>query len=65
MAEKKTRHFQMRTSDEFLSMLDDWRVKHRPVLSRAGAIHELVSWAITKRHKLRTVRRRETGHSLG
>ena len=46
MAGKKIRHFQMRTTDEFLATLDDWRVKRRPVLSRARAIHDLVTGAI-------------------
>jgi hypothetical protein len=46
MAPKKTQHFQMRTTEEFLAMVDNWRVRHRPVLSRAEAIHRLVTGAI-------------------
>jgi hypothetical protein len=46
MAQKKLRTFQMRTTDEFLASLDDWRAGQRPVLSRAEAIHRLVAFAI-------------------
>jgi len=48
MAQKKLRTFQMRTTDEFLASLDDWRAAQRPVLSRAEAIHRLVALAIKK-----------------
>ena len=48
MAQKKLRTFQMRTTDEFLASLDDWRAGQRPVLSRAEAIHQLVAFAIKK-----------------
>ena len=53
MAQKKQRTFQMRTTDEFLAALDDWRAARRPVLSRAEAIHRLVSYAIEKNSKRR------------
>ncbi len=48
MEQKKLRIFQMRTTDEFLAALDDWRASQRPVLSRAEAIHRLVAYAIAK-----------------
>jgi hypothetical protein len=48
MAQKKLRTFQMRTNDEFLAALDDWRAAQRPVPSRAAAIHRLVLYAIGK-----------------
>jgi hypothetical protein len=48
MAQKKLRTFQMRTNDEFLAALDDWRAARRPVLSRAEAIHRLVLYAMKK-----------------
>jgi hypothetical protein len=51
MAQKKLRTFQMRTTDEFLASLDDWRAGHRPVLSRAEAIHRLVAFAIKKQEQ--------------
>jgi hypothetical protein len=52
MAQKKLRTFQMRTTDEFLAALDDWRAGQRPVLSRAEAIHRLVAYAVKKQaHK--------------
>ena len=34
--------FQMRASEQWLSAIDDWRAKQRPVLSRAEAIRRLV-----------------------
>jgi hypothetical protein len=51
MAAKKLRIFQMRTTDEFLGAVDDWRAAQRPVLSRAEAIHRLVTYAIEKKQK--------------
>jgi hypothetical protein len=51
MAPKKLRIFQMRTTDEFLGAVDDWRAGQRPVLSRAEAIHRLVTYAIEKTPK--------------
>jgi hypothetical protein len=48
MAQKKLRTFQMRTTEDFLAALDDWRAGQRPVLSRAEAIHRLVGYAIKK-----------------
>ena len=51
MATKKLRVFQMRTTDEFLAVVDDWRAAQRPVLSRAEAIHRLVTYAIENKSK--------------
>lgn len=48
MAPNKLRTFQMRTTDDFLAVLDDWRAAQRPVLSRAEAIHRLVEYALKK-----------------
>jgi len=53
MTANKLRTFQMRTTDQFLAELDDWRASQRPVLSRAEAIHRLVTFAIDKQKKRR------------
>jgi hypothetical protein len=52
MAQNKIRTFQMRTTDEFLAALDDWRAAKRPVLSRSEAIHRLVEHAIKNEARL-------------
>ena len=41
----------MRTTDEFLAEVDDWRAAQRPVLSRAEAIHRLVIYGIENKKK--------------
>jgi hypothetical protein len=57
MVQTKIRTFQMRTTDEFLAALDDWRAAQRPVLSRAEAIHRLVEYAIKKQARPSTRQR--------
>jgi hypothetical protein len=46
MAQRKRRTFQMRTDDGFMEVVDDWRARQRPILSRAEAIHLLVAVAL-------------------
>lgn len=42
----KGQTFQMRADDDFLQKIDDWRIKLRPVPSRAEAIRLLVDIGI-------------------
>jgi hypothetical protein len=45
------RPFQMRVSEQFLRMLDDWRRRQIDLPSRAEAIRRLVELAIKMKHK--------------
>lgn len=42
------RLFQMRVNDEFLAIVDEWRAKQRPILSRSEAIRRLVEQALAE-----------------
>lgn len=46
MAAEKDQHFQMRTSREFMKLIDDWRRKQPDLPSRAEAIRRLVDAAL-------------------
>lgn len=46
MTGEKSHTFQMRVSDDWLAVIDDWRAAQRPVLSRAEAIRRLSSLGI-------------------
>lgn len=46
-SDNKDKAFQMRVSEAFLRKVDDWRVKLRPVPSRAEAIRMLVDLGVT------------------
>jgi hypothetical protein len=41
MAALRDATFQMRTTKDFLDRIDEWRLKQRPPISRAQAIHVL------------------------
>lgn len=41
----------LKADQKWLSALDDWRVKKRPVLSRSEAIRELVERGLSKSGK--------------
>jgi hypothetical protein len=45
------RLFQMRVSEQFLRMVDDWRRRQIDLPSRAEAIRRLVELAIKMKHK--------------
>lgn len=38
--------FYMRTSEDFLEMVDEWRNRQTPILTRAEAIRRLVEMAV-------------------
>lgn len=47
--ERQNKQLLMRVSEGFLSKVDDWRAKHRPILSRTEAIRLLVEQALSSK----------------
>lgn len=48
MTEKNDKQFQMRVSDEFLKLIDDWRRSQPDLPARAEAIRRLVELGLKK-----------------
>lgn len=46
MADEKTRPYQMRVTEEWLAIIDDWRRQQPDLPSRAEAIRRLVEKAL-------------------
>lgn len=57
---RKTYHLDVRVEPEFLSTVDAWRRRQRPIPSRAAAVTMMITWFLDREDEAERARLRPT-----